>query len=621
MSRIAGLYAARGRIVPPYLSGMLAASASAHNWSARQHAAGHAALGWCGWDTPPPVSNHEVIVVMDGMIYNSSQINSPGGDAGIVASLYDRHGFPEAMRKLNGDFAIALYDLKSDTLWLARDRFGIKPLYYAQTGDYFAFASRPRALLSLPGASREVNRDFVALYAASHYRYIDNDSERSAYAGISQLPAGQILEFHDGHASRIRYWSLNDLTEFSAPEKQLAEEYHALLSNAVSLRLGRSERPAFTLSGGMDSSSVLALAVELTGSKQHAFSTVYRDKTYDESHDIRAILNPLVARWHPQTVEAPDVLDLVRRMIGEHDEPVATATWLSHYLLCEEAANAGAGSLFGGLGGDELNAGEYEYFLYHFADLWSQGETESFEHEVELWSRYHTHPIYPKNRAAVLTGFEELVRLNSPGSCLPDRRRLGRYVSALNPDYPDLRTYEPVMDHPFSSYLKNRTYQDLSRETIPPCLRAEDRHAIAFGIDHFQPFLDHRVVEFMFRVPGQAKIRNGITKHLLREAMRGIIPEETRTRVKKTGWNAPAHLWFSGLGRDMLLDLVTSRPFRERGIYNLSEVERIILDHDRIVLARLPEENHMMFLWQLVNLELWLSSLTTSHHLHAGSRT
>lgn len=201
-----------------------------------------------------------------------------------------------------------------------------------------------------------------------------------------------------------------------------------------------------------------------------------------------------------------------------------------------------------------------------------------------------------------------VVDLSHPGRCLPDHVRLDRYLSALNRDYYDLFGFEPIMDHPFKSYLKNRSYQDLFRETIPCSIRAEDRQTVAFGLENVLPFLDHRLVEFMFRIPGTMKIRDGVTKHLLRLAMSAILPEETRTRIKKTGWNAPAHVWFSGPGRDSLMDLVHSQSFRERGIYDLTEVERIIAEHQEIVSAGRPQENHMMFLWQLVNLELWLQS-------------
>jgi asparagine synthase (glutamine-hydrolysing) len=178
----------------------------------------------------------------------------------------------------------------------------------------------------------------------------------------------------------------------------------------------------------------------------------------------------------------------------------------------------------------------------------------------------------------------------------------------LRRDFFDIDRFEPVMEAPFPSYLKTRAYQDLTRETAPCCLRAEDRHTQAFGIENHVPFFDYRLVDFMFRVTGSMKIREGVTKILLRRAMRGILPEETRTRVKKTGWNAPAHLWFSGEGKTALQDLVRSRSFRERGIYDIAHVMQIIDDHDEIVAKGAAKENHMMFLWQLVNLELWLQS-------------
>ncbi len=144
------------------------------------------------------------------------------------------------------------------------------------------------------------------------------------------------------------------------------------------------------------------------------------------------------------------------------------------------------------------------------------------------------------------------------------------------------------------------------------CLRAEDRQTTAARLDHFDPFLDHRLIELMFRVPGRLKIQGGVTKRLLRTATRGLLPEATRTRIAKTGWNAPAHVWFTGAGAERLRGLVGSRAFRERGIYHTGEVEKLIDEHEAIVASGEARENHMMFLWQLVNLELWLQSWTGS---------
>jgi asparagine synthase (glutamine-hydrolysing) len=270
---------------------------------------------------------------------------------------------------------------------------------------------------------------------------------------------------------------------------------------------------------------------------------------------------------------------------------------------------SGFGSLFGGLGGDELNAGEYEYFIFHFADLRQHASPAVLQHEVEEWARHHDHPIYRKDAAAAQRLLARFTDPAAPGKVLPDCDRLTRYYSTVRRDYYDLHAFEPVLDHPFQSWLKNRTYQDIFRETAPCCLRAEDRHCTRFGLEHFNPFFDHRLIEFMFRVPGSMKIRDGITKILLREAMRGILPEATRTRIKKTGWNAPAHLWFSGSDYTNVADLVHSRQFRERGVYDMDEVLRLLAAHREIVQSGQPRENHMMFLWQLLNLELWFQEV------------
>jgi len=571
-----------------------------------------AQLSWWGWSKPQLLQIGDLLGVLTGW-FLSKTASTSASESSIksVLELYRRYGFAGTLERLNGDFVLAIYDGASGTLWLGRDRLGVKPLYYArgsfQGEPWFAFASRPRPLLLLHGVDTRPNPQYVALFAGSHYRYFDNAPEQSPYLGIAQLPAASYLCYREQQLTIERYWKLSDQPDFTESEFELAARYRNLLLDAVQIRLNAASKPAFTLSGGMDSSSILASAVQLSGNRQNAFSTIYADKTYDESAEIRSMLASCVEQWQPVEIGTPDVWALVEQAIAAHDEPIATATWLSHWLLCQVVAEQGFGSLFGGLGGDELNAGEYEYFWYHFADLRSSGREQDLANEIAAWVTHHDHPIFRKSQAIVEYRLPQLVDFAQPGRCLPDRDRLLRYASALNPDYFDLANFEPVMEQPFASYLKNRTYQDLTRETLPCCLRAEDRQSAAFGLDHFLPFLDYRLVEFAYRVPGSMKIRGGVTKILLREAMRGILPEETRQRIKKTGWNAPAHQWFSGAGRERLHDIVSSQTFRTRGIYNVQEVMRLIDEHEQIVATGKPIENHMMFLWQLLNLEMWLS--------------
>ena len=565
-----------------------------------------AELGWVGTGSSRLAHDASVCVVLDGRIHNGADFSGFGSDAEIFLDLYRRLGFEGAMRAVNADIAVALYDETADRLWLGRDRLGIKPAYWAVTRDGgVAVASQPRGVLAVEGMNPAVDRAYVARVAGSHYRTFDNDQHGSPFEAISQLPAGHVLEAGPNGASVRRYWDLEDAPDYQGDDIELAARCRDLLADAVRLRLGTAGRPAFLLSGGMDSSSVVASAVAVSGKKQHAFSSLYEDATYDESHEIRSMLQAAVEEWHPVLIDQPDVYGTVRKLVALHDEPVATATWLSHWVLSNEARHAGFETLFGGMGGDELNAGEYEYFVFHFADLRAQGREVDLAHEVEQWAKHHDHPIFRKNRSVMEADLLRRVDTGVPGWNRPDMHRLLRYVSVVRPEWYDLNSFVPAMDHPFTSHLKNRSYQDLFRETTPCCLRAEDRHAAALGMEHSDPFLDYRLVELMFRVPGDRKIRDGITKRLLREAMRNLLPDATRERIKKTGWNAPAHVWFAGDSAEPLAELIHSDRFADRGIYDVSEVHRLFAEHQRIVESGEQVENHMMFFWQLVNLEAW----------------
>jgi asparagine synthase (glutamine-hydrolysing) len=624
MSRITGFLSFRDLRHARQLCGQMGGIFAAAGWNFTSEAIGSGALAWCGSKQSNLARVGSVIATVDGQFLNLEEFKELGtqpdaSSAEWLITLYRAYGFEKALERLAGEYAIALYDSASRQLWLARDRVGHRPLYYAETPSGIAFASRTGSLLVIPNFPVEPNRRFVSVFAGSHYRYIDNVPDESPYATIHQVPAATVICFTDGAKRASRYWQLTEQPEFRESEQDLAVQYRELLMEAVRRRLALCANPAFTLSGGMDSSSVLSCAVEAAGRKLHAFSSVYTDNTYDESDEIKTFLSHKVEKWHPILIEGFDLFSTVRRMVAAHDEPVATATWLSHFLLCEAVRQAGFDALFGGLGGDELNAGEYEYFPVHFADLKCNGNQAQLEHEITAWAQHHDHPIYRKNGEAADRLVARLTDSSIPGRVRVEQERLTRYFRAVSPDYFDLATFVPILDHPFKSYLKNRAHQDIFRETAPCCLRAEDRGCSAFGLEHMDPFFDHRLIEFMFRVPGHMKIRDGVTKRLLREAMKGVLPEETRTRIKKTGWNAPAHIWFSGRNMEQLLDLVHSRKFRERGVYVVDEVVKLIEEHQSIVRSGAARENHMMFLWQLLNLELWFQEVV--HRQPAAATT
>jgi asparagine synthase (glutamine-hydrolysing) len=559
-------------------------------------------------------------MVLDGMIYNPEDLPKPDsslastGDAARLLTSITRIGLVETLAKINGDFALALFDEESRTLKLARDRFGIRPLYHATANGMLAFASRPRSLLRVPGVSRDPDPKFVMASAGTHYRFIDSDPSRSPFRGIAQVPAGHVVTVKNGSTSALRFADIKAGATPVGSERDQTEEYFELLRDAVGRRLRRADKPVFTLSGGLDSSTIVSLAGEITGNLPSAISSVHDDETYDERKEIMDVVDAGLVDWHPVRIDDPDLFPLISKMSAFHDQPIPTVTWLSHYLLGERIADMGYESVFGGLGGDEQHAGEYDYFFYFFADLKASGRSDLLEEEIRAWVRNHDHPVFHKSPEMADRMIPILTNSRNLGLCQGNSDLLYRYRDLLSPDLGKLETLAPRFEASSRSYLTSHMRNELLFNTMPCCLRAADRNAAALGLGEFHPFLDWRLFEFMLAIPGDRKIRNGITKSFAREAYKGLLPEATRARVAKTGWNAPAHQWFAGAAREPLMDMISSRPFIERGIYDLPALRRLIKDHQDIVDRPNGREDHMMVMWQIVTLELWLRSIDEIPH-------
>ncbi|MDA9975665.1 asparagine synthase-related protein [Alphaproteobacteria bacterium] len=554
-------------------------------------------------------------LVLDGTIYNPEDLSEPdrrigsSSDAARLLTAIEQLGLVETLAKINGDFALALLDDGSGALSLARDRFGIRPLYHATTGSGTAFASRPRALFCIPGVSRSPDSRFLIASAATHHRFIDQDPTRSPFQDIAQVPAGFVVTLRNATVSRRRFADIKaGQTPGGTPNDQ-AEAYLHLLEDAVKRRLRHASKPIFTLSGGLDSSTIVALVNRITGERPVAISSVHRDETYDERKEIMDVVNANLVDWHPVEIDDPDLFALISKMSGFHDQPIPTVTWMSHYLLGERIAEMGFGSVFGGLGGDEQHAGEYDYFFYFFADLKSSGRTDLLEEEIAAWMQNHDHPVFRKSPEVADQMMAILTDPGHQGVCRGNSKLLYRYEGLLDSGLGSLGTLEPNLEASSTSYLTSHMRNELLFNTMPCCLRAADRNAATLGLEEYYPFLDWRLFEFMLALPGERKIRNGVTKSFAREAYKGLLPEATRTRIKKTGWNAPAHQWFAGAGREPLLDLLSSRRFVERGIYNGPVLMKLIDDHQDIMDQPRGREDHMMVLWQIVTLELWLRSV------------
>jgi asparagine synthase (glutamine-hydrolysing) len=286
-----------------------------------------------------------------------------------------------------------------------------------------------------------------------------------------------------------------------------------------------------------------------------------------------------------------------------HDAPLCTVTWLSHHHLVQNAADDGCLVVFSGLGGDEGLAGEYEHFLYFFADLKAQGREERLEAEIDAWARLHDHPLFKKNRRVVEDAFRRLVDLDRPGRTFIDRDRYFADQDAFDPDFLAQGPPPPEPDCPFESYLANRCYQDLVYETTPPSLDADAKNTGAHGLVSRFPFLDHRLVSFCYSLAPTVKYDHGATKAVMRRAMTGRLPEANRTNLVKTGFNAPLNQWLLTDQRRDFLDLMRSRSFQQRGWLKPGAFDRLWQEHQS------GQKNHMMLFWQLLSAELWLRTL------------
>ena len=554
------------------------------------------------------------ILVLDGLIYNPEDFRAKykgHTDSELILMSIEKIGLQATLRKINGDFALALIDRHSGSLTLARDRFGIRPLYYSSKGPNLGFSSSIRSLLNLSFVSRDINPAFLKTAAALNYRFLDTHPNRTPFLDVVQVAPGSIVEFKKGSINNYAFF------EWQSDEKRhglivTETDYIDLFEDSVARRLKKSSDPIFTLSGGLDSSAVIAMAHKITGIPQPAISSIHEDKSFDEKLEIMDIVNSGIVEWEAVSIDNPNIFDLLEKVTPHHEYPIPTATWLNHFILTKKAKQLGYRSLFTGLGGDELNAGEYDYFFYFFADLKYQKKDALLRQEIEAWIRNHNHPIFQKSENLAMSQISKLTSQSAIGNCNPDIGLLYKYQKILHSDLTDLTDVIPTYHATSDSYLLSHSRNELLQTTMPCCLRASNLNSAAMGISDFHPFLDYRLFELMDGVPSEQKIQNGITKAFARRAYKGLLPEATRTRIAKKGWNAPAHQWFADQGRKKLLDLISSRQFIERGIYNQKELHKVVNQHFKILESEKNIENHMMVIWQIVSLEIWLRSIESA---------
>jgi asparagine synthase (glutamine-hydrolysing) len=520
-------------------------------------------------------------------------------DTEVLLQGYDQWGM-DCFHRFNGMWAFVIADIRRKCFVICRDRFGIKPLYYSNAGDNFAFASEPKALLKLDWVRKEPDERAIADYLI-HSR--EDCFEWTFFKGIKRLEPGCYLEIPfdcNIFPTPRQWWNIIDsFNKQSCSRQETAEEqFRSLFTSSVKLRL-RSDVPVGTcLSGGLDSSAVLCVARPwLTKENQKSYSAVY-DSSFeeDETRYIDEITKLTSVDNFQVRPTGKKLLQDLDQLIYMQDEPFGSTSQYAQYSVFRLVRDKGTTVTLDGQGADEMLGGYHYLFPVHFAGYLRKMRILRALSEI---SKYRTNT----NAALVPTVLSTLAGFLSHRKmlCWANRYDPGRSVRWVNDYFVKLAKDIPVPSIPtFQDPLNSRLYELFSVSSLPALLRYEDRNSMAFSVEARLPFMDYRLVSFLFSLPPEQKIRKGFTKHVMREAIKGIVPEAIRKRTGKIGFATPEAQWFGqGDSLSFIRDVINSRRTIERGIYNTSQ----LLDFINANAAGKIRAGRAI--WRALNLELW----------------
>jgi asparagine synthase (glutamine-hydrolysing) len=572
-----------------------------------------------------PMTNEDgsIQLIFNGEIYNYQDLRRRLEGAGhtfrtdcdteTIVHLYEDRGV-EFVEHLNGMFALAIWDARHRRLVLARDRLGKKPLVYRWESNRLLFASELKSILQVPGVPRQL--DAQALDEFLTYQYVPHPL--TIFKGISKLPPGHVGVYADGKLALRRYWEPNFAVEKQRPTAEYIEELRSLLTSAVAMRL-RSDVPlgAF-LSGGVDSSLMVALAQAQLSRPIKTFSIGFSDGQYDETRYARMVAERLRTEHHEFRVE-PRAVDILPRLIWHFDEPFADSSALPTWYVSELTRQHVTVALTGD-GGDELFAGYDRYRAVRLA-AWFDRLPSPMKSIVanRLWKGIGG-GRGQKSWMRRLGRFAEVL-------ALPPQRRYLEWICIFNEARrAQLYTDDFVASLPDSdpfNFLAAAFHRAGSRDLVTatsladlttylPCdlLAKVDIASMAHGLECRQPLLDYRVVELAAQMPLELKLRGRQSKWILKHAFRDLLPSEI-VRRRKMGFGVPLEKWFRTDLHDFARDVLLAPHSLARGYFRPETVRQYLDDHQS------GKFNHAHRLWALIVLELWCREWLDSEH-HGG---
>lgn len=502
-------------------------------------------------------------IAYNGEVYNWVELRreleglgerfTSASDTEVILAAWRRWG-PECLARMNGMFAFALWDSRTRELFCARDRFGVKPLYYQWDGQTFAFASEPKALvLTQPRRivpRLEAIRDLVAL------DWVDHEAH-TFFEGVLQLPAGHALVVGERGLSVRRWWALDPSRRAPGRPEDWSHEFVARFDDAVRLRLRADVEVGSCLSGGLDSSAVVTTAATMLDRPIRAFTCAYDEgPRYDERAYVKATVEASGARSDVVVPDGSDFWDTFERLAAQQDEPTAGPGVYSQWQVMGLARAHGLKVLLDGQGGDETLAGYWRYLPLRLRDVLATGDLPAF---LRLWG-----PV-----AKRLGGGTTLALVVEPwlpaALVAPLRRRYGQGKDrVLTPALRALPVTRLRAPREFPSAVSRQQAFDTVQRLLPSLLRYEDRNSMAFSIETRLPFLDYRLVEFVFSLPDTQRLEGATTKAILRRSLAGRIPPAVLGRQDKMGFETPTDVWLrSRFAAETRRRLLTPGPLHE----------------------------------------------------------
>lgn len=555
-----------------------------------------------------PMTDGRYWITYNGEIYNfperRRELEAVGysfrstSDTEVILALYARHG-ADCVRHLRGMFAFAVWDSRERTLFLARDRLGKKPMYYRFDEDGIAFASEPKAFLAEPSFQARPAPTAIAKYLA--YQYVP--SPLSAFEGVCRLaPAHDLLIGPDHAGEPRRYWMLRYGDKLEISEREAAVELRERLTEAVRIRLISDVPIGAFLSGGVDSSAVVALMAGLVNGPVRTFSIGFEESDHDE----RAYARLVAQRYgteHREFVVRPDALAILPRLVWHYGEPYADSSALPTYYLAELTRRHVTVALNGD-GGDETFAGYDRYRAQLLAGRFDRLPRPAL---AALGALAASARLFRGRQADRIARFLD-------AAVEPAPQRYSRWICHFHPDlleqictpeFLPIATASPFEEivtafaHTDAPDLLDATLDVDVRTYLPDDLLVKvDIATMAHGLEARSPLLDHEVMEFVARLPSHMKLRNGSAKWILKDALRDLLPPEVVER-RKMGFGVPIEAWLRGELAGFTADILLSERAIGRGYFRRRSVERLLAEH------RDGVRSWHYQLWNLLMLELW----------------